>query len=120
MRRREALPAAHEAAMQGNGNVSATDGLMETHEAAMPDCKRMTGGSAGKRGAGQEAAVYMAPRELAARWRCARSSVDRIARRAGLTRVCLGDGANGMIRYIREEIEAFERRCRIGMAPERG
>ena len=51
---------------------------------------------------------YIAPRELQKRWCCSRSSVDRIARRAGLKRVCLGEGKNGIIRYIREEVEAYE------------
>ncbi len=51
---------------------------------------------------------YIAPRELAERWRCGRSSVDRIARRAGLHRLCLGTGRNGMVRYIRKEVEAYE------------
>jgi hypothetical protein len=51
---------------------------------------------------------YIAPKDLAMRWCCGRSSVDRIARRAGLTRVCLGEGPNGMVRYIRKEVEAFE------------
>lgn len=53
-------------------------------------------------------APYLSPKELAMRWRCARSSVDRIARRAGLRRVCLGGGTRGMIRYLREEVEQFE------------
>jgi hypothetical protein len=51
---------------------------------------------------------YMSPRELAERWRCSRSSVDRIAVRAGLTRLYLGEGRNGMVRYLRKEVEAFE------------
>ena len=51
---------------------------------------------------------YLSPKELATRWRCARSSVDRIARRAGLTRLCLGDGKNGIVRFIKKEVEAFE------------
>jgi hypothetical protein len=51
---------------------------------------------------------YISPKELASRWQCARSSVDRIARRAGLTRLCLGEGTNGMIRYLRNEIEELE------------
>lgn len=51
---------------------------------------------------------YIAPREMAQRWQCGRSSVDRIARRAGLTRLCLGEGRNGMVRYIRKEVEAYE------------
>ena len=51
---------------------------------------------------------FWSPKELAKRWRCARSSVDRIARRAGLTRLCLGVGRNGTVRYIREEVIAYE------------
>lgn len=54
------------------------------------------------------ATVYLSPKELAERWRCARSSVDRIAARAGLRRVCLGKGRNGMVRYLREEVERYE------------
>ena len=56
---------------------------------------------------------YISPRELVARWQCSRSSVDRIARRAGLTRLCLGEGRNGIIRYIREEVEAYETSRRV-------
>lgn len=51
---------------------------------------------------------YLSPKELAARWRCSRSSVDRIARRARLTRVCLGEGVNGIVRFLLEEVERFE------------
>lgn len=52
---------------------------------------------------------FLSPKELAERWRCARSSVDRIARRAGLGRVYLGGGRRGMVRYIREEVERYEK-----------
>lgn len=51
---------------------------------------------------------FISPKELAARWCCGRSSVDRIARRAGITRVYLGEGKNGMVRYVRKEVEAYE------------
>lgn len=51
---------------------------------------------------------YITPNELKARWKCARSSVDRIARRIKLTRLCLGTGHNGMVRYLREEVERHE------------
>ena len=47
-------------------------------------------------------------RDLAERWRCSRSNVDRIARRAGLHRLCLGTGRNGIVRYLRKEVEAYE------------
>jgi hypothetical protein len=52
--------------------------------------------------------LYLSPKELQERWRCSRSSVDRIARRARLTRLCLGEGRNGIVRYNRKEVEAFE------------
>lgn len=51
---------------------------------------------------------FVSPKELAQRWRCARSSVDRIARRAGLRRVHLGGGCRGMVRFLREEVERYE------------
>ena len=56
---------------------------------------------------------YMSARELAERWRCARSSVERIARREGFTRAYLGEGPNGMVRYIRKEVEAYEESRRL-------
>lgn len=52
--------------------------------------------------------LFISPNELSHRWQCARSSVDRIAKRVGLTRMYLGKGRSGMVRYIREEVEAFE------------
>ena len=54
--------------------------------------------------------TLVAPQELAERWQCSRSSVDRIARRYELHRVCLGAGSNGMVRYLRAEVEALEAR----------
>lgn len=56
----------------------------------------------------RSSSLYISPRELAQRWQCSRSSVDRIARRAGLTRVCLGEGKNGIVRFIRAEVERYE------------
>jgi len=53
---------------------------------------------------------FISPKELTERWQCSRSSVDRIARRARLRRVCFGKGKNGMIRYLRKEVIAYERR----------
>jgi len=52
---------------------------------------------------------YLSPKELARRWRCGRSTVDRIAERERLTRLCLGEGRNGVIRYLLEEVETLER-----------
>ncbi|HEY6874253.1 MAG TPA: hypothetical protein VI298_16125 [Geobacteraceae bacterium] len=52
---------------------------------------------------------YISPKELAKRWRCARSSVDRIADRARLKKMFLGEGKNGIVRYLRKEVEEYER-----------
>ncbi len=52
---------------------------------------------------------YISPKELAERWRCARSSVDRIASRAKLKKMFLGEGKNGIVRYLRKEVEEYER-----------
>ena len=57
----------------------------------------------------------ISPKELASRWQCARSSVDRITRRNHFTRYCLGDGRNGMVRYLRKEVEAYEASRRVAM-----
>jgi len=58
---------------------------------------------------------FFSPGELAERWRCSRSSVDRIARRAKLTRFCLGDGKNGSIRFCRKEVYDYEASRQIVM-----
>jgi len=55
-----------------------------------------------------DAVPYISPKELALRWQCSRSSVDRIARRAKLKRLCIGEGKNGSVRYMREEVLAYE------------
>mgnify|MGYP006309275649 CR=1 FL=1 len=57
----------------------------------------------------QTESPYISPKELAERWQCSRSSVDRIARRAGLSRLYLGEGRNGIVRYVRQEVERYER-----------
>ncbi len=59
---------------------------------------------------------HVSPKQLMKRWDCSRSSVDRIARRGGFTRVCLGDGKNGMVRYLRKEVEAYEASRQVVMA----
>ena len=60
--------------------------------------------------------IYVSPGELAIRWQCSRSSVDRIARRLCLTRLCLGNGRNGMVRYVRKEVEETELKCRVSVS----
>jgi len=58
----------------------------------------------------KEPPPYLSPNDLAERWRCGRSSVDRIATRAGLKKLYLGEGKNGIVRFIRKEVEAYEAR----------
>lgn len=55
-----------------------------------------------------EEATFITPEELAIRWHCARTSVDRIVRRGKLSRVCLGTGKNGMVRLLLKEILDYE------------
>lgn len=57
--------------------------------------------------------VYISPNELSKRWQCSRSSVDRIAQRSGMTRICLGEGKNGMVRYLRAEALELEQQRTI-------
>ena len=56
----------------------------------------------------EDISPYISPVELAQRWRCSRSSADRITRRAGFTRLFLGEGKNGMVRYLTKEVIAYE------------
>jgi hypothetical protein len=60
---------------------------------------------------------YVSPKELSQRWKCSRSSVDRFARRAGLTRLNLGEGKNGTVRFVREEVFEYEAKRRIKAHP---
>lgn len=57
---------------------------------------------------GDDGSEYVSPRELAHRWQCSRSSVNRVARRAGLKRYIFGAGRNGMVRYRRKEVVEYE------------
>ena len=52
---------------------------------------------------------YLTPNELAIRWKCSRTSVNRYTKEAGLTRFCLGNGKNSAIRFLRKEVEAYEK-----------
>jgi len=52
--------------------------------------------------------IYVSPRDLAERWRCSRTTAQRIADRAGFTKVLLGQGKHGIVRYARSEVEEYE------------
>ena len=58
---------------------------------------------------------YISPRELSKRWQVSRSSVDRITRRAGLTKLCLGDGHRGAVRYLLMEVINYEDSRKVQM-----
>jgi len=56
---------------------------------------------------------YLTPNELAIRWKCSRTSVDRYTKQAGLTRLYLGNGKNSAIRFLRKEVEAYEKERQV-------
>jgi len=56
----------------------------------------------------QSPSPYLSPCELSIRWRCGRSSVDRIALREGMHKLILGSGKNGMVRYLLKEVIELE------------
>ena len=58
---------------------------------------------------GASSTPYISAKELSERWQCARSSVDRVARRAGIKRLYLGEGKNGMVRFLRKDVESYEK-----------
>ena len=64
----------------------------------------------------QSNSCFLSPSELAERWRCSRSTVDRIARRERFTRHCLGSGKNGIVRFFRKEVIAYEESRRVIMS----
>ena len=51
---------------------------------------------------------YISPRELAERWRCSRTSAQRIANQAGFGKTCLGNGKHASVRYRRADVESYE------------
>jgi hypothetical protein len=65
---------------------------------------------------------YCTVDELARRWACSRTSVNRIIAAAGITRTLLGEGTKGIVRIPREEVLAYEksRRTRLGNPPRAG
>ena len=61
---------------------------------------------------------YLSPRQLAIRWDCSRTTAQRIADRAGISKYFLGEGKNGMVRYPLKEVEAYETQRRISVMNE--
>ena len=51
---------------------------------------------------------YISPNQLARRWCVSRSTADRIARQHRFTRFVPGNGANGVVRYLLEEVIRYE------------
>jgi hypothetical protein len=56
---------------------------------------------------------YMSPNELAIRWKCSRTSVDRYTKEAELTRFYLGNGKNSAVRFLRKEVIAYEKERQV-------
>ena len=56
---------------------------------------------------------FFSPKELANRWQVSRSSVSRIAKRAGFNIFYPGDGKNSSVRHPREEVIAYEQSRQI-------
>jgi hypothetical protein len=54
-----------------------------------------------------EPSPYMSAKEIALLFGCANSSIGRIAGRERFTRLCLGTGKRGMVRYLRSDVEKF-------------
>ena len=63
-----------------------------------------------------EEQVYISARQLAIRWDCSRNTAHRTAKRAGITKVFLGEGRNGIVRYSLEEIVRYEISRAIGVS----
>lgn len=63
----------------------------------------------------RKALPFITPKQLAERWQCSRSTVDRIARREGFTRLCLSDKDKGAIRYKRKEVIEYEKNRQVAM-----
>jgi len=61
---------------------------------------------------------FLSPRQLAIRWDCSRTTAQRIADRAGISKYFLGEGKNGMVRYPLKEVEAYETQRRISVMNE--
>jgi hypothetical protein len=52
---------------------------------------------------------FISARALAQRWNCSRTQVYRIAEREKLSKYCFGNGKNSMVRFLREEVQEFEK-----------
>lgn len=57
----------------------------------------------------RDSSPYFSPRDLAERWRCSRTTVQRIVTQARIGKVILGNGKHGSVRYVRADVEAYER-----------
>jgi hypothetical protein len=61
--------------------------------------------------------VFLSPRDLALRWSCSRTTAQRVAARARFAKYFLGEGRNGMVRYLLSEVEAYEEKRRVASLP---
>ena len=62
---------------------------------------------------GDVAKRFLSPRQMAERWDCSPTTAQRIAKNAGIAKYCLGEGKNGMVRYLLSEVETYEEERRV-------
>ena len=67
----------------------------------------------GNRNPAEDEKRFLSTRQLAERWGCSAATAQRIARNAGVAKYCLGEGRNGMVRYLLSEVEAYEDERRV-------
>ncbi len=60
---------------------------------------------------------FLSPRQLAERWDCSATTAQRVAMNAGIAKYCLGEGKNGMVRYLLSEVETYEEKRRVACIP---
>lgn len=65
----------------------------------------------------KEITPYIFTHELTNRWQCEKSSVDRMTKRADMKRLYLGAGKNGIVRFLRNEVEAYEKSRMVCLFP---
>jgi len=57
--------------------------------------------------------LYVRPSALATRWNSSRTTVDRVARQNRFRKFMLGEGKVGSVRYLWEDVLAFEQQRAI-------
>ena len=61
--------------------------------------------------------IYVKPSALAIRWNSSRTTVDRVARKNQFRKFMLGEGMVGSVRYLWEDVLAFEQGRSVALSP---